>query len=154
MHRPRRHCVPQNPAALTAIVGRDKFLSVRGAWVLVAVGIFALGSVGSWVEARSVERQAAQRSLRSFQSSSAEIASSLQLEIQREEDLVTSTGAFVSEAPNASTDQFEDFALSAHALQRYPEILGFGHTVIVSASDLTAFVAREKLDPPAPLGPG
>ena len=87
----------------------------------------------------------------SFFSSSAEIASTLQLAILHEQDLNVSASTFVSENPTASNAQFGDWAASEEALTRYPELIGIGQVVIVPAAQLPRFAARAKLDPAGQL---
>jgi diguanylate cyclase (GGDEF)-like protein len=87
----------------------------------------------------------------SFLSSSAEIASTLQLAILHEQDLNVSASTFVSENPAASNAQFGDWVASENALIRYPELIGIGQVVIVPAAQLPAFAARAKVDPVGPL---
>jgi diguanylate cyclase (GGDEF)-like protein len=65
-----------------------------------------------------------------------------------------STAGFVVGSPNASEKQFIRWADSISALERYPELYGFGESVIVPASDLKAYEAQAVASPSAPLGPG
>jgi diguanylate cyclase (GGDEF)-like protein len=120
-------------------------------WSTVAVGVLVAGTVGSFVLANSIAVKNVDQSRRDLASSSAEVASTLQLAIQHEEDLVVSAGGFIAGNPTASTAQFVAWANSVRALERYPELLGFGQAIIVSAAQLPAFEARAMADPAGPL---
>ena len=89
-----------------------------------------------------------------FATSSAEVASTLKLAIQHEQDLIVSAAGFVVGNPDATEAQFVRWADSVRALQRYPELNGFGESVIVPASQLKAFAARAVAAPSALLAPG
>jgi diguanylate cyclase (GGDEF)-like protein len=103
------------------------------------------------VAAIGVARDGAADSRRHFRSESAQIASTLQLSIQHEQDLIDSASGFVIGAPRASDAKFVAWARSVHALARYPELLGFGHSVIVPAAALSKFAARAVRDPASSL---
>ena len=107
--------------------------------------------MSSVVAAGAVARGDAQQSQRAFRSTSATIASTLQLAVEHEEDLIIAASGFVIGNPDASNSQFLEWATSVRALERYPELLGFGHSVIVPASGLAEFAARAIADPSGPL---
>jgi diguanylate cyclase (GGDEF)-like protein len=123
-------------------------------WLGVATTVLIVGALTTVFSARSIASNDAATSLRTFRTTSVEIASTLQLAIQHEEDLIVAAKGFVIGNPSASNTEFVDWANSVQALQRYPELTGIGHSVLVPASGLAAFEARIKLDPPSPLGPG
>ena len=120
------------------------------AWAAVAALLTLVGVVFA---ADSVAHSDAARSRQAFESSSAEIASTLQLAIQHEEDLILSGAAYLAGNPDGSNAQFLKWSDSIQALTRYPELHDYGNAVIVSASQLAAFAARAQADPWAPLGP-
>jgi len=103
--------------------------------------------------ARAVARSDADKAQLAFHLSSAEIASTLKLAIQHEEDLVVDASAFVTGDPKASPADFDRWAESVHAMQRYPELENIGLVKLVGASRLAAFEARLATDPVLPLGP-
>jgi PAS domain S-box-containing protein len=86
-----------------------------------------------------------------FSTASAEIASTLQLAILHEEDLIVSATGFVSGNPDASNAQFQRWVRSVRALQRYPELQGLGYLKFVPASKLAAFGAAAQRHPVGPL---
>jgi diguanylate cyclase (GGDEF)-like protein len=110
-------------------------------WPALAVAVLLVGASSSFLVANAVARNDAANNHRAFVASSAEISSTLQLTIQHEEDLIVSAGGFVAGDPFASNLTFGQWATSVRALQRYPELIGFGHSVVVAASQLRAFVA-------------
>ena len=121
-------------------------------WVLaVAALLFVGGTTGSIVAAGSIARNNAVKSSQTFRASSAEIASTLQLAIQHEQDLAVSVGGFIIGSPAASNSQFALWVRSVNAMARYPELLAIGQSVLVPAADLPAFAARESTDPAGPL---
>jgi diguanylate cyclase (GGDEF)-like protein len=123
-------------------------------WLAVAASLAIAGVVGTVFAARAVARADAASSRHAFASSSGEVASTLQLAIQRERDLVVSASAFFLGDPNASNAQFRAWSTDAQVFARFPELLGWGNLVIVPASRLAAFAARARADPVDPLGPG
>jgi signal transduction histidine kinase len=122
-------------------------------WVAVAAVLVVCGLLGSTLVAISVGHSDEQRSRRSVEASATAIASTLQLAIQREEDLVVSAGGFWVGNPQASQGQFIQWANGVQALQRYPELTGFGYGVVVPAANLADFAAQAVRDPMGPLSP-
>jgi len=111
------------------------------------------GVLGSVLGARAVARSNAEQARLAFHLSTAEIASTLKLALQHEEDLVVSASGFVTGNPNASAGDFDRWAESVHAMQRYPELQDFGLVTLVPRSRLAAFEARIASKPIRPLGP-
>ncbi len=122
-------------------------------WGVLGVLLVLAGSVGSLFASLGVAHSAAITSRKAFVASSREISSTLQLAIQHEEDLIISAAGFIVGSPHASNSQFIRWANSVQALARYPELIGFGFSVIVPASQLAKFAARIVADPPGPLSP-
>jgi diguanylate cyclase (GGDEF)-like protein len=120
-------------------------------WMAVAVVIFVGGTVGSAFAGLAIAGNASQKSHEAFATTSNEVASTLQLSIQHEQDLIVSARGFVAGDPTASNAQFVEWASSVDALGRYPELVGIGHSVIVPAAALPAFAARAVTDPAGPL---
>ncbi|MDQ2749316.1 MAG: EAL domain-containing protein [Actinomycetota bacterium] len=141
---------PKNLASSDPVAG-DRRSTWRLRWASVATVLAVGGIAGSVAAASSVAHNDARVSLEAFQSSSAQIASTLQLTIRQEEDLIISAGGFVAGNPTASNSQFGQWVTSVHALTRYPELAGFGHAILVSAADLPAFSAHAIVDPAGPL---
>lgn len=114
----------------------------RHGWSAAAALLVLVGVVGSLLGARGVARSDSQASRQTFDASSMEIASTLKLAIQHEQDLSVSVLSFVTDNPNASEAQFLQWTSSERAFARYPELEGLAEIVLVPASQLEAFVAR------------
>ena len=118
------------------------------------MALFVAASVaGLLLSAKSLARKDADKARLAFHLSSDEIASTLKLAVQHEEDLVISASAFISADPRASAAGFDRWAESVRAMQRYPEIKDIGLVVMVRARELAAFKARMAAHPLRPLGP-
>jgi len=111
------------------------------------------GTVASVLGAQALAHSDADKGRLAFHLASAEIASTLKLAIQHEEDLVVTASAFVTGNPRASAADFDKWAESVHAMQRYPELQDIGLVTLVPSSRLGAFEARMAADPLRPLGP-
>jgi diguanylate cyclase (GGDEF)-like protein len=122
-------------------------------WLVVAAALAVGGVVGSVLAASSVGRTDANQSREAFASSSGAVASTLQLAIRREQDLVVNAAGFFLENPRATTAQFRAWSRSVQTLQRFPELDGWGEVVVVPASKLAAFEASAVKDPATPLEP-
>ncbi|MEA3186016.1 MAG: diguanylate cyclase, partial [Ilumatobacteraceae bacterium] len=118
-------------------------------WIVVAVaGLLAGGGIaGTVATARDVARHDAEKSRQAAQLSSVEVASTLRLALQREEDLAVSASGFFLENPAPTNSEFVAWAETVRGFDRYPELLGWGEVVIVSAADLSAYAARATAAP-------
>jgi diguanylate cyclase (GGDEF)-like protein len=120
---------------------------------VVAVALLLGGSLASVLGARAVARSEAGKARLASHLASNEIASTLTLALQHEEDLVVSASAFVAGNPWASAAGFDRWAESVHAMQRYPELRNLGLVELVPATRLRAFEALLAAAPVRPLGP-
>jgi len=132
---------------VVSVVGRG-----GGVWVVVAVVLVLAGVFAAVLGARAVAHSDAQRGRLASHLASTEIASTLRLAIQHEEDLVVSASAFISGDPHASAAGFDRWAGSVHAMRRYPELENIGLVVLVAASRLRAFEAWMATHPMRALG--
>jgi diguanylate cyclase (GGDEF)-like protein len=123
----------------------------RRVWLAAAAAIVVLGAIGSVIAAHTVSQNDAQRSRQSLTTASAEIASTLKLSIQHEQDLAVSVGAFFIESPGTSESNFLQWTNDVRAFQRYPELRSIGVLELVSAAQLYEFAARALADPAGPL---
>jgi len=119
----------------------------------VACALVLCGIVASVLVARASARSSADKARLSFHLASAEIASTLTLAIQHEEDLIVSASGFFASDPQASPADFDRWAESVRAMRRYPELQNIGLVKIVPASQLRRFEALLAADPVRPLGP-
>ena len=100
-----------------------------------------MGILGSVLGARAIARIQTQKSHQAFVNSSEQVAATLKLAIEREQDLGVNAGAFIIGNPSASELQFQGWVANAQLFRRYPELLGIGEVVLVPASGMKAFVA-------------
>jgi diguanylate cyclase (GGDEF)-like protein len=126
----------------------------RQLWTGALACLVALGIGGSVLGAHTVARNDAQSSRELLLKSSAQIASTLKLAIQHEQDLVVSAGAFFVRNPNATQSAFRQWAAEARTFQRYPELVGVAEVRIVTTSQLKSFEAKALRDPAGTLAPG
>src|ERR1700679_2044284 len=119
--------VTQSPAG-----GRLKH---RRLWMAIAASVVMAG-VAATIYAFSGVRDSAAESHKQFAASSVEIASTLQLAIQHEQDLILSTESFIVGDPDPSQAQFAKWASDLEALHRYPELLGIVVIRYVPAAQL------------------
>ena len=122
----------------------------RDAAIVVTVLMFGAGLLAAVVGARAVAHSDSVKARLSFNLASDEIASTLRLAIQQEEDLVVSASAFAASNPRVSPREFDMWATSVRALQRYPELQDIGLIVLVPARGLAAFRARMLASPILP----
>jgi diguanylate cyclase (GGDEF)-like protein len=73
--------------------------------------------------------------------SSLGIASTLELAIQREQDLAVSTGAYLIDNPGATEGEFSNWVTTSRIFTRFPEITGLAEVVLVPDAGLPAFAA-------------
>jgi diguanylate cyclase (GGDEF)-like protein len=135
----------------TVAVGRSRRRSF--AWAAVAMALVVVGTTVSFFASSAVARSDAEKSRRAFDTSSADIGSTLKLAIQHEEDLVASSSGFLVGNPDPSNAEFAAWARIVRAGERYPELQGLGTVVLVPRSELASFAARAQIDPTSPLGP-
>jgi len=121
-------------------------LKRRGVWIVLTVLLVGAGTIGSLFAADAVAHGDAQKSHRAFASSAVGIAATLKLDLQHESDLILGARAFVVGNPDASEAQFAQWANTMGALQRYPELQGFGESRIITASELPAFAAKPVIE--------
>jgi diguanylate cyclase (GGDEF)-like protein len=143
----------QSPRPGASRVGRLKQIARgrRSIWAVTAL-IVAVGTVGSVLGARVFAGSDADKARLAFHITSGEIASTLTLAIQHEEDLVDSASAYVAANGDASPTGFDKWAESVRALQRYPELQNIGLVAKIPASRLSAFERQVRSNPLRPLG--
>lgn len=115
--------------------------SRRSVWLLPAVGVAIIGIVAAMLGSMVVARNADQKTHQSVVTSSAEIASTLKLAIDREQDLGVNAAGFILGNQSASEAQFQQWTTSVRLFTRYPELQGIGEVVLVPASQLGAFAS-------------
>ena len=126
----------------------------RRRWLAVAALLALAGTLGSLLGARAVSHSAMHAKRLSFQVASREIASTLGLAIQREEDLVIAARAYAVSQGGVSARGFDLWAQAVNAIERYPELQNIGLVAFVPSSRLPAFEAAVRAHPVEPLGLG
>ena len=143
-----RRKLRQSGRPIRGLAGRSRSHHV---WLFVAAVMAIAGVLGSVQAARSVAGNDAGKSQKSFERASTNVASTLQLAIQHENDLVVNAAAYVVDEPMSSQAGFVQWTNSAQVLQRYPELESIGFVSIIPASGLDAYAARAVADPSGPL---
>ena len=125
--------------------------SGTGLWVVIGTLVVIIGVTASILGSIELARNDGQRSQQEFQTSSVEIASTLTLALERQQDLAVNTGAFIANDQDPSESQFKRWVSSDQVFQRFPELLGVGYVVMVSSAQLPAFArASEEATGAAP----
>ena len=122
------------------------------AWLAATVALIAAGVVGSVLAANVVAHAEGDRARESFDASSANVASTLELAIQHDDDLVVDAGGLLA-GPGLSQTDFVRWAAAARTAERYPEMRGLAVLKLVTDADLPAFAAQAEADPTGPLSP-
>ena len=125
----------------------------RRRWAALGALVVAIGSIGAVFGAAAAANSASSASRRNVATSASEIATNLQLALQHEHDLVISAAAFLLGSQDTTEATFLQWANSVQALDRYPELQGFGDTTIVSASGLARFAAQSNAAPATGYAP-
>jgi diguanylate cyclase (GGDEF)-like protein len=122
-------------------------------WVLAAGLLVLAGFIAAVVGARAVSRSDSEEARLASHLTSADIASTLNLAILHEEDLVDSASAFVTGNPRASPADFDRWAGAVRAMSRYPELQNIGLVSLIPASRLAAFERYIVANPVRAMGP-
>jgi diguanylate cyclase (GGDEF)-like protein len=117
----------------------------------LTVALVMLCATGSVLGAQATARSDAKTSRQEFVASSMQIASSLGLAIQHEQELVVIAGAFAVRDPGASQASFTEWMDSVGTFARYPELEGVAEIALVSPDQLASFSARAVADPAGPM---
>jgi len=112
-------------------------------WLTVAAWILVAGAAGSFFLANTDAHRAAQDSEARTNLASNEIAGTMKLSLQHENDLVLAAQAHIEFAPNGSETGFLNWARRIGAMSRYPQVEGIGLVQIVPAAQVAAFAARQ-----------
>ncbi len=126
----------------------------RRFWFVTSLAIAVVGIACTLLAAWSVSNSEAQKSHESAVTTSVQVASNLTLALQREQDLVVNTGAFLLGQPSATQAQFQQWTSDAKVFERYPEVLGIVDVVVVLQSQLAAYAAEVNANPAGVLPPG
>ncbi len=114
----------------------------RNMWAAVVVLLVVGGVVFSLFVGSRVARGEAARSLVAFDLSSAQVASTLQLAIEQQNDLLVNAGAYIAGNPTGSQSELTGWANSVQLLTRYPQVHSLVVIAYVPLADLPAFTAQ------------
>jgi diguanylate cyclase (GGDEF)-like protein len=121
--------------------------------------VAVVGIAGSDIGAHSVAQGSAQRAHQAAVTSSLEIATSLELAMQREQDLAINAASFFIANPGVTSAEWSSWVATNRIYSRNPEIQGLAEVVMVTDAQLPGFTARAGLStehgtyPVAPAGP-
>lgn len=119
-----------------------EYEGVRSRWLATAAGLLLAGVVASAVSAQAVASNRADRAQQTFRSAAAEIASNLELSLERERDLIVNAAAQLSAERHNLAASFGAWATTVRAMERYPEVLAIGAAQVVRDSELAGYAAR------------
>ena len=125
---------PETPQQANPELAEQANRGHKGMWLGVAVLCVVAGTVGSLRGAHTVARNDSSKARVAFQQSSAGIASTLKLAIQRQEELTVAAGTFFAANPKASHTEFAAWVSWARTQHRYPELDALGLLPAVQAS--------------------
>jgi diguanylate cyclase (GGDEF)-like protein len=127
---------------------RFKFLRT---WGYVAIALVLLGSFASFLAAGSLANNNVDKDQKVFAATSVEIAATLRLSIEHEQDLIDSTESFLIGDPRATQAQFTRWANDVHVLKRFSDVSGLGVINYVTQAELPAYEAREQANQSTPF---
>jgi diguanylate cyclase (GGDEF)-like protein len=107
-------------------VRRDVFrrmISVYRRQLAISLLLVLAGVLVSGLAARASARAAAQRSRQAFKLDASEVDGAMDLEVQRETDLLAAAGAFMKANPSAPTQAFQHWAANVGLFKRFPELV-------------------------------
>jgi diguanylate cyclase (GGDEF)-like protein len=92
-------------------------------WTIGSVLLVLVGVAVSLAFARGAARADAQHSRELFHLDAAQVAGNMDLEVQRETDLLVAAAAFVKDHPSGATASFQRWTRQVQAVKRYPELI-------------------------------
>jgi diguanylate cyclase (GGDEF)-like protein len=116
--------------------------SRRAVWAAVAALCVAGGAIASVLGAHAIARDDATTARQASQQSSAALASTVKLAIQREEDLRIGASTYFAGNSKTTPAEFDRWAHWARTLRHFPELEQLGVVTLVHGSELATFSAR------------
>jgi diguanylate cyclase (GGDEF)-like protein len=121
---------------------KSPFAGRSGIWAAVAAICVVLGAIASLIGAHAVSHTDANKGRDAFPRTSAEVASTVKLGIERQEELGVGASTFFAGNPSASAAEFSRWVKWSKTLRRYPELQRLGLVALVRTPELAAFDAR------------
>ena len=119
-----------------------RFRRARLRWAAMSALVVLCGVLATGVVASAQLESSRNERVRAYNETSEDLASAVQLELQRQTDLLVSTGAYVAEHPTISGDHLRRWIQSIRALDRYPELLGVLFVRVVDHHAVDAYVGE------------
>jgi diguanylate cyclase (GGDEF)-like protein len=118
-----------------------RLIRARVRWAAIGMVVLLCGvlaTAGVAIDQLDALRDQADRA---YQEASEDVAAAVRLELQRQTDLLVSTGAYVSEHPGITSGHLERWIRSIRALERYPDLLGVLFVRLVDHEELDAYLS-------------
>jgi diguanylate cyclase (GGDEF)-like protein len=119
-----------------------------------AVTIGLLGTGLASVGAGQVAKRDTDRAKDQIRDTATQIATTLQLDLERESDMVVNGRALVRNNPDITTPELAQWASDIEMLRRFPEQYGVGVIRVVTREELPAYAAGAVRNPSGPLTNG
>lgn len=144
---PRAGEGPHEPATAPAHAflqgpGRRSWIRGSRTWGTLAVLIAVLGITGSVVASAGNASQRSATLLSATKANDVQIAQTLGLSLQHEDDLLVAAQSFELDNPSATQSSFTQWARNADVMKRYPELFAIGAIQVVPRAELGTFAAR------------
>ena len=117
-------------------------------WAIVAIALALAGIVVALLAASAVAANDEHRSRQQFETTSADVASTISLDLRHEQDLVVNASAFALLNPGVTTSQLRNWIDKTDVFNRYPEVEGVYVVSLVTADELATHIASVSSDPP------
>jgi diguanylate cyclase (GGDEF)-like protein len=117
--------------------------SRRTRWLLAAVTVAVVGVLLTVYADTSLTRATHQRAVQQSRAASEQIASSLNLAIQQESELLVAASAFFVTDPGADQAQFARWITAVRAFTQYPSLNAISEVTIDTPAELPAVSARQ-----------
>jgi diguanylate cyclase (GGDEF)-like protein len=119
---------------MATMAGQARGRCLRSRRCAAVVGLVLAGVCISLLAAQATARSAAQHSRESFRLAAAQVDGSMDLEVQRETDLLKAAGAFMQERGQVDLRTFQRWATDVGMLRRYPELVSLA-AILPAASN-------------------
>ncbi len=119
--------------------------------LMLVLAVLVVGVAGSGAMANSWRHTVATQDQRSFQAAASNVAATVTMAVQRDIDLLATTGTMLAGTPGMDNASFTRWFSSLDVIGNYPGSFGFAFVQAVTPQQLPAFAARAVADPPSGL---